>query len=744
LSNSELSAEREYVGFLYKHLDAERVTISAELESVLRDSSATDPEARWLRNVTVNTLSAQVNRLRVAESGLCFGRIDGRDGGRLYIGRIGLFDEAADYEPLLLDWRAPASRPFYCATGARPEGLVRRRHFRTSGRRIVDFHDDLLDVNAANGSDTSLLAALNAPREDAMRDIVATIQAEQDEIIRLAHKGVVVIDGGPGTGKTAVALHRVAYLLYHQREQLSHSGVLIVGPNAGFLRYIGGVLPSLGETDVVFATPGELWPGLSITADDSPQVRRLKGSVAMVDVLAAAVADRQELPDDPIVVELDDVTVSIDWFLAAQARDEARATGLRHNQARAVFARSLLEALTRQAVDLIDPEKYEVLDPEIQAQLEADPLAGGNPDLYDMLGPDIHAELARHPQVDAAVERLWPALTSERLLADLFSSPARLAVARAGTALHRPVGDAWTVSDVALLDEAAELLGPVERSEEESGPDPVAYAEGVLEILDTDEDPDEELLRAVDVLDAEQLAERHVELDHRPLAERAAADREWAYGHVVVDEAQELSAMDWRVVMRRCPSRSITIVGDLAQRESPAGARSWGEMLEGFVPRRWAHRRLTINYRTPAEIMEFAAPVLPDVVSPVSVRRTGVRPWTRRVAPDELAAAVKRAVEEAGPGTVAVISPIPLDVPATVLTPRGAKGLEFDEVIVVEPGLVEGPSDLYVALTRATQRLGVLHSTELPSALRGQTGAEAGPEVRRGVGVCQPPAGDGE
>ncbi|HEV2782105.1 MAG TPA: ATP-binding domain-containing protein [Actinophytocola sp.] len=734
------------MSFLYERLDAERGVLRAELDRALRDSSATDPEARWQRDVRVRTLSTQVNRLRVAESGLCFGRIDGRDGGRAYIGRIGLFDAENDYEPLLVDWRAPASRPFYCATGARPEGLVRRRHFRTSGRRIIDFHDDLLDVAAADGADTSLLAALAAPRDGTMRDIVATIQAEQDEIIRLAHAGVVVIDGGPGTGKTAVALHRVAYLLYHQRDRLSHAGVLIVGPNAGFLRYIGDVLPSLGETDVVFATPGELWPGLSVTAEESPEIKRLKGSVAMVDVLAAAVADRQELPMDPISIELDDVTVSIDWFLAAKARDEARATGLRHNQARAVFADAVVEALTRQAVDRIDPEQYDILDPEIQAQLAADPLADGDADLYDILGPDIRAELAKHPQLAAAVERLWPALTPERLLADLFSSPARLAVAMAGSALYRPAGDAWTVSDVALLDEAAELLGPVQRAERAPEQDPVEYAEGVLEILDTDEDPDSELLRAVDVLTAERLAERHVELDHRTLAERAAADRKWAYGHIVVDEAQELSEMDWRVLMRRCPSRSITIVGDLAQRESPAGARSWGAMLEPFVADRWAHRRLTINYRTPAEIMEVAARVLPGVQAPESVRWTGERPWFRRVAQVELAGAVRRAVEAAGDGTVAVIAPekVRLDVPATVLTPRAAKGLEFDEVIVVEPGLVESPADLYVALTRATRRLGVLHTTELPRHLCGLTGAEAGPEVRRGVGVCRPPADNGE
>ncbi len=720
MSNSghigELRDERDHIGFLYERLEVERGAAAAELDRVLLDSSATDPEARYHRDVTVGRLSAQVNRLRVAESGLCFGRIDERAGGRTYIGRIGLFDEDADYEPLLMDWRAPASRPFYCATGAKPEGLSRRRHFHTSGRRIIDFHDDLLDLESANGSDASLLAALNAPREETMRDIVATIQAEQDEIIRLDHAGVVVIDGGPGTGKTAVALHRVAYLLYHQRERLASSGVLIIGPNPGFLRYVGDVLPSLGETDVVFATPGELYPGVRTTAEDSPDVKRLKGSAQMVDLLRAAIADRQELPDEPIEIELDDVTVAIDFDLAARAREKARATGFRHNQARAVFFDTVVDDLTRQAVDAVDPDQYDVLDPAIEAQLAADPFAGDNPALYDMLGPDIHAGLVKDPRVEAAVERLWPALTPERLLGELFGSAARLAVVY-GSRLYRPVGDAWTVSDVALLDEAADLLGPAESAEESDERERLEYAEGVLEILDTEEDPDEELLRAVDLLDAEQLAERHVERDHRSLAERAAADREWTYGHVVVDEAQELSEMDWRVLMRRCPSRSVTVVGDLAQRESSAGATSWGGMLSEFVADRWAHRKLSINYRTPAEIMELASRVVPSVEPPVSVRRTGVAPDVRRVV--DLQAAVRETVASVESGTVVVIAPpvVGLDGVPT-LTPRAAKGLEFDVVIVVEPELITGRADLYVALTRATQRLTILHTGELPAPLR--------------------------
>jgi DNA helicase IV len=310
-------------------------------------------------------------------------------------------------------------------------------------------------------------------------------------------------------------------------------------------------------------------------------------------------------------------------------------------------------------------------------------------------------------------------------------------------ALYRPDGEAWTSSDVPLLDEAAELLGQdeseVRRRADREERERIAYAEGVLAILDTEEDPDEETLRAVDLLGSAELSERQIERDTRDLAERAAADRQWTYGHVVVDEAQELSEMDWRVLMRRCPSRSMTIVGDLAQRESPAGARSWGAMLDRYVPQRWSYRQLTVNYRMPTEIMEVAASVLaevdPSLQPPKSVRSNGVRPWARRIETGQLAAAVVTAVSEltaqVGDGTVAVVAPrdvLPglaaeLDGLATVLTPRGAKGLEFDAVIIAEPhrildGQPHGAAELYVALTRSTQRLGVLHTEPLPESLR--------------------------
>ena len=776
--DKELRDEQAYVAQLYARLDAERQWVSKALDAALNDGAATGPEARWLRDAAVDTWSDRRRRLRVADSGLCFGRIDTSGHGVVHVGRIGLSEpESAGTPsnslPLLVDWRAPIARPFYTATGAQPEGISMRRHFRTRGRSVLDFTDEWFGAEADienDGSDAALLAAVNAARGDGMRDIVATIQATQDEVIRLGAGGVVVVEGGPGTGKTAVALHRVAYLLYQQRERLTRRGVLLVGPNRGFLDYVSGVLPALGETDVVFATLGSLLPGVRTSTPDDPQAALVKGGAHMVRVLEAAVLDRQRLPGDPIEIDLDDVTLLLDDEIAGQARDAARATRLVHNHARAVFDHHVIEALTRRAVATIgagwlNPQQPDPLAVEVAAELGEQEEDDG---LAENLTSDVRAELSGSTSLAAALDELWPMLTPQRLLGELFSSPDLLEAATASlteperACLYRQRGDAWTVSDVPLLDEAVDMLGSdgteeaaaglpigpagepadIDDDEEPEDPEELDYAEGVLEILDTEEDPDSERLRAVDLMAAEVLAERQVELDLRSLAERAAADRNWTYGHVVVDEAQELSEMDWRALMRRCPTRSMTIVGDLAQRESPAGAQSWSQMLEPHVPDRWAYRSLAVNYRTPADIMDVAAAVLaevdPSLRPPASVRRTGVAPWARAVTNELLAASVRDAVMElssqVGEGRVAVIAPsgtlLPAglrtdnDRPVAVLTPHAAKGLEFDAVLLCQPHLMldgsrRGAADLYVSLTRATQRLGVLHSAPLPDSLSG-------------------------
>ncbi|MGY4652588.1 RNA polymerase recycling motor ATPase HelR [Mycobacterium sp. URHB0021] len=722
--DEELQSERDYLAGLYTRLDAERAGVKGRYNAVLGGPVDLQNGGTLVeRDAEVRALAARMKRLDVADSGLCFGRLDSFAGDRSYVGRIGILDEENDHEPLLLDWRAPAARAFYIATGASPEGMRLRRQFRTRGRQVVDFTDEILGRpddpehdDAAYRGDTALLAAINAPRGDGMRDIVATIQAEQDQIIRLDHRGVLVIEGGPGTGKTVVALHRVAYLLYTQRDRMQRHGALVVGPNPEFLDHIGHVLPSLGETDVVFMTTGDLAPGLRVTAEDTPEVARLKGSLKILDVLAAAVADRQRVPVEPLPIKLTDVTVRIDAETAEWARDEARKSGQPHNDARAVFIDVITWVLTERGI----------------ARIGRGWLTREDRGVWERLRADLIDELGDNEAFGAALDELWPTLTPERLLADLYTSPERLRAAGADQSLWRADGESWTVSDVPLLDELVDLLGrdkAADRAAELERKAEAEYAAGVLDLMVDREDlmDDEDQLLARDMLYGEDLAERFTERDNRELAERAAADRGWTYGHVVVDEAQELSEMDWRVLMRRCPSRSFTVVGDLAQRRSAAGATSWDTILAPYVPNRWVYRALTVNYRTPAEIMTVAAALLaefaPGVIPPESVRSCGVQPWARQVTEDELFTAMDEFVrDEAGrEGTAVVIGPP--GVPGAV-TPSHTKGLEFDAVLVVEPEriLADGPrgaAELYVALTRATQRLGVLHLGPLPQALTG-------------------------
>lgn len=720
MKSDELRSEQDYSAGLYGRLDAERARAKDRYRAALRGDGGTLVD----RDVEVRASAREVRRLDIADNGLCFGRLDSVSGERSYIGRIGIFDEDNEFEPLLLDWRAPAARPFYTATAAHPENMRRRRQFHTRGRRLMDFTDEVLGRPGGDeGGDAALLAAVNAPRGEGMRDIVATIQAEQDEIIRLDHAGVVVIEGGPGTGKTVVVLHRVAYLLYTQRERLERNGVLVVGPNPAFLKHISRVLPSLGETNVVFTTTGELVPGLRVTAEDAPEVARLKGSLKILDVLAAAVADRQRLPDQPVPIDLKDVTVRIDAATAEWAREEARGSGRPHNEARAVFTEIITYVLTERAIGRIG-----------RGWLTRD-----DKEAWEQLREDLIAELAEHDEFTAALDRLWPVLTPETLLAELFSSPERLRAAGADEVLWRARGDAWTVSDVPLLDELVDLLGHAAQAEDEAERTRKAeaeYAAGVLDLLVDREDmmDDEDHLFAQDMLFGDDLAERFLERDSRDVAERAAADRDWTYRHVVVDEAQELSAMDWRVLMRRCPSHSFTVVGDLAQRRSAAGATSWSDMLDRYVPGRWLYRSLTVNYRTPAEIMGVAAAVLaefaPHIAPPDSVRASGVQPWARFVTDDEITSAIEEftLAEAAREGTSVIIGPP--DIPGA--TPASeTKGLEYDSVLLIDPDhLLNSPrgwSDLYVALTRATQRLGVLHRNPLPQCLSGLTGPASTP-----------------
>ncbi len=501
---------------------------------------------------------------------------------------------------------------------------------------------------------------------------------------------------------------------------MERHGVLVIGPNPAFLNHISRVLPSLGESTVVFMTTGDLVPGLRVTAEDEPDVVRCKGSLQILDVLAAAIADRQRLPDEPLRIKLSDVELRIDAETAQWAREEARATKLPHNAARVAFTDIVTWVLTERAI----------------AKIGRGWLTRSDRDAWEKLRDELIEELAENDAFTAALDELWPILTPEELLSGLLASPERLQAAGADPALFREVGDAWTVSDVPLLDELIDLLGIDKVSSEQARleaemeqREEAAYAAGVLDLMVSREDlmDDEDQLLAQDLLYGEDLAERFVERDTRELSERAAAERDWTYRHIVVDEAQELSEMDWRVLMRRCPARSFTVVGDLAQRRSAAGATSWETVLKPYVPGRWVYRSLSVNYRTPAEIMAVAAALLaeyaPGVEPPESVRACGVKPWSRRVSDDELPSAVHDFVRDEArrEGTSVVIGPP--DVPGAV-APSETKGLEFDAVLVVDPQRIlsdspRGAAELYVGLTRATQRLGVLHRDPLPSALSG-------------------------
>ncbi|WP_367435716.1 HelD family protein [Streptomyces celluloflavus] len=746
MPDGELRREQEFLDLLHGRL----AELRAGAETAVREalpSAGNNAQARLERDVLVREQAGLLAAFDAGENGLCFGRLVFRDGRDHHIGRLGIRRDDTDRTPLVIDWRAEVARPFYLATGHTPMGLRRRRHLTTEGRRVTALHDEILDLADAvrtghEGADADavLLASLDAARTGRMHDIVQTIQAEQDRIIRAPHDGVLVVEGGPGTGKTVVALHRAAYLLYAHRAQLARRAVLIVGPNPAFLRYIEEVLPALGETGVLLATPGELFPGVTPTGTDTAEAAAVKGGAAMADALARFVRDREILPDPETVIDHEDGELRLDAETVYEARRRARETGLPHNLARPYFAFRVIDALTAQ----------------LAGRIGADPYGGPN-----LLGPDDIAQLgktiAASPEVHDAIAELWPALTPQQLVADFLADPVHLPDADADAI--RRTGGGWTPADVPLLDEAAELLGEddsaARAAAEAERQERIAYAQGVLDLSygsrtqefeDRDEE-DSEVLAAHDLIDAERLADRQEEADHRSAAERAAADRTWAFGHIIVDEAQELSAMAWRLLMRRCPTRSMTLVGDPAQTSEPGGCGAWETILAPYVGDRRHHVRLGVNYRTPTEIMEIAAAVPrsadPSFAPPRSIRSTGTRPWALRT--DEVAGAVAGAVarEIREAGRLAVIAPrarhaalsaaLPaasagaspdLTSPVVLIDPRQAKGLEFDSVIVVEPGEF-GTSDLYVALTRATQRLGVIHTGALPAGLAALAPADA-------------------
>nr|WP_245803052.1 UvrD-helicase domain-containing protein [Corynebacterium phocae] len=688
------------------------------------DPQNPDSDALVRRETEYHGLQKKLDRLNLAQLGLVFGRIDidapgdnptaeGLD--RRYIGRMGLDDRHDDYRTLLLDWRAPMARAFYLATTAHPEGVATRRHIRTSGRSVKEISDEALTAGAPGAEqgvagESALHAALEKARTGHMASIVETIQREQDEIIRDTTRGVMVVEGGPGTGKTAVALHRIAYLLYNHRDYLSATGVLILGPNDTFLEYISRVLPELGETGVVLATVGDLFPGVHPELVESLDVREVKGSAEMVEILTRAVRNYQAVPDHNRELRIDSLSLEVTPAMVASARTRARRSRKPHNLARGAFKEHLVDQLAQQMADRIG----------------ADPLGGEN--LLSRADVDqLHDDLEDNAVVEALIDELWPKLSPMHVLAELLSSKDAIAAAAADydgetqSALYRTNGTDWSTSDTALLDELAVLVGMPDPETEKTEADrqwrqELADAEEALDILsssestDNDDDMfDAEILSAHDIIDAETLAHRQEVRDIRTTAQRAREDYTWAYGHIIIDEAQELSPMEWRMVFRRSPSRWMTLVGDTAQTGAPAGVDSWSETLEPFVGSRFRHHCLTVNYRTPQPVTQLANQVL-AVIDPQAQPATAIRDG-RPVMFADTAPTFRGVRTTAGSRLEAVLDAGNIET---------AKGLEYDHVTVVNPSEIveaspQGWQNLYVAITRATQTLtivGPLPTTE--------------------------------
>ncbi|MBL1083537.1 AAA family ATPase [Streptomyces actinomycinicus] len=667
---------------MYTLLDERVADAQAQLDDVLKSPADSAGEV-YARDVAAERLARQVRRLAGAEEGLVFGRIDGADGTDLHIGRLGLHLDDGDV-PLLVDWRAEAARPFYAATAVHPVGLRRRRHLRMEQRVVRAVSDELLDGSApAPGDivgDGPLTEALEARRTGHMRAAVATLQAEQDEIVRSPHRGVMVVQGGPGTGKTVVALHRAAYVLY-AFPRAAERGVLVLGPNARFLDYVSRVLPSLGENDVAMAACGEL-AGVTPPTVELSDVARLKGNLAMAQALESLVHSRQAPSGSQFAVRVGQERVCLTSVDVAAARDAALASGLAHNRAREVFKEhligmvtSMLESGTVEALAHIDAEIADSTGLDLDAAAEADlqalgfeGVAAADPaEVFD--AEALHANLMGDAHAEGAVESLWPRLTPETVVRALLGDARTLAThlpsltADERGRLLRSAGAPWTDADVALLDEAASLVdGPPGRT----------------------------------------------------------------FGHVVVDEAQELTAMQWRMVLRRCPARSMTLVGDFAQAGPAAAANDWSQALSPHLSSRFALHTLTVSYRTTQEILATTRTLLARIApgqTPSRSIRHGEPPRDLTAHPHTLAATVARELQAqaaAHPGDLLAVicADARLDDMASANVTRWARlvpasearGLEFDACLVVGPQEIiearpSGERDLYVALTRATKRL---------------------------------------
>jgi hypothetical protein len=694
-----IAGDEQHFAAIAKSLEESIADLSGRLDTELRGPGGIGQKAMD-RDLEVHRLAARLRVLSRFGLDLCLGRaVSAGHSEPVYVGRLGLTDSAG--RRLLVDWRSPAAEPFFGATHANPMGLASRRRYRWTGGRISDYWDEVftadgLEGHAALDDQSAFIASLGSSRSPRMRDVLGTIQADQDAIIRAGSRGALVVEGGPGTGKTVVALHRSAYLLYSD-PRLGHrrGGVLFIGPHQPYLAYVGDVLPSLGEEGVQTATLRDLVPeGAAAAAEADPDVARLKSSADLVQAIEAAVRFYENPPTKGMTVETpwSGIWLSADdWAEALGAPDP----GTPHNEAR----------------------------DQIWAELLAT--------LMDSRGDDVPADLLRksllqNRELRAALNRAWPLIEPADLVADLWSVPAYLRLCAPWLSpdevaqLQRADAQAWTVSDLPLLDAARQRLGDPEASRRSRRHDAAVAEEReqMARVLDNlaEAADDEYGIGLVTMLRGEDFQDALVNEAALPGTDPDLLAGPFA--HIVVDEAQELTDAEWQMLLLRCPSRSFTIVGDRAQARH-GFTESWPERLERIGFDRIKQASLSINYRTPQEIMTAAEPVIravfPDANVPVSIRSTGV-PVGHGSAWD-LGSILDTWLAAHADGIACVIGDPASAATSRVrsLTPELSKGLEFDLVVLIDPEAfgtgIEGAVDRYVAMTRATQQLTILTSS---------------------------------
>ncbi|MFH8383305.1 RNA polymerase recycling motor ATPase HelR [Kitasatospora sp. NPDC018058] len=695
-----IAGDERHFADIAESLEQAIAELSDQLD-VVRRAPGGAGQAAMDRDIEVHRLSGRLRALRRYGLDLCLGRIVAAgDEEPVYIGRLGLTD--SEGRRLLVDWRSPAAEPFFAATHGDPMGLVSRRRYRWTRGRIADYWDEVftaegLEGHAALDDQSAFVASLGGNRSARMRDVLGTIQADQDAIIRAGSRGALVVDGGPGTGKTVVALHRSAYLLYSD-PRLGHrrGGVLFVGPHQPYLAYVADVLPSLGEEGVRTCTVRDLLPeGAGAVEEADPEVARLKSSVDMVKAIEKAVRFYEEPPTEGMAVTThwSDLWLSAeDWVEAFDAPDP----GTPHNEAREQIWDELVTIL----MDKLGQDDEEV-----------------SPELF-------RRSLRQDRELVETLNRAWPLLDATDLVGDLWSVPAYLRMCAPHLApeevrklqrKHAP--QAWTVADLPLLDAARQRLGDREatlrrrRHQASVAAERERMADVIGDLLQADDDGE----GVVTMLRGRDLQDTLIDEAALPVAD--AEPLAGPFAHIVVDEAQELTDAEWQMLLLRCPSRSFTIVGDRAQARH-GFTESWQERLERVGLDRTVMASLSINYRTPEEVMAEAEPAiraaLPDANVPTSVRSSGIP--VRHGAVAELEAVLDTWLAEHAEGVACVIGAPGFEERPRVrsLTPELAKGLEFDLVVLVDPEAfgegVEGAVDRYVAMTRATRQLAVLRS----------------------------------